>query len=279
MARYAIGDIQGCYDELRELLRALRFSADRDRLWFVGDLVNRGPKSVAVLRFVRDLGANAITVLGNHDLHLLAVALGGGARKLKRGDTLDDILHARDRDRLLDWLLARPLAHFDAHCGDLLVHAGLVPQWSAADVVRLAREVEAALANDATAVFAGMYGDQPDTWSEALAGIARTRFVINALTRLRVCTADGRMDLAHKGPPGAVAPPLAPWFTFGDRRTRGARVICGHWSALGFSDSHGVVAIDTGCVWGGALTALALDDPEAAPLQIACGAYQGIDEL
>jgi len=273
MPRYAVGDIQGCYDELRELLRALGFSADRDELWFVGDLVNRGPQSVEVLRFVRDLGANATTVLGNHDLHLLAVALGSGGRQLKRGDTLDAVLAARDRDRLLEWLLSRPLAHLDATHGDLLVHAGLVPQWRASDAARLAAEVSAALAADAAAVFAQMYGNQPDTWSDALEGAARRRFVINALTRLRYCTADGRMDLSQKGPPGEVASPLAPWFTFGDARSRGARVICGHWSALGFSDCNGVVALDTGCVWGGALTALPLDEPDTRPIAIACRAH------
>ncbi|MGE3665160.1 MAG: symmetrical bis(5'-nucleosyl)-tetraphosphatase, partial [Steroidobacteraceae bacterium] len=258
---------------LRDLLRALHFSADRDELWFVGDLVNRGPQSVEVLRFVRDLGANAVTVLGNHDLHLLAVALGSG-RQAKQGDTLEGVLGAHDRDPLLEWLLARPLAHFDAARGDLLVHAGLVPQWRAIDAARLAAEVGAVLAHDAPALFAQMYGNQPDTWSEALEGAARHRFVINALTRLRYCTAGGRMDLAQKGPPGDVAPPLAPWFTFGDARSRGARVICGHWSALGYSDSHGVIAIDTGCVWGGALTALPLDDPHAQPVGVACRAYR-----
>lgn len=279
MPRYAIGDVQGCYEELRALLRALRFSADRDELWFVGDLVNRGPQSVEVLRFVRSLGAGAIAVLGNHDLHLLAVAFGAGGRKMKRGDTLDDVLAARDRDRLLEWLLARPLAHLDAAHGDLLVHAGLVPQWRATDAVRLAREVGEALAEDPAVVFAEMYGNQPDTWSETLEGAARRRFVINALTRLRYCTAGGRMDLTQKGAPGEVTPPLAPWFTFGDARSRGARVICGHWSALGYSDRNGVIAIDTGCVWGGALSGLRLDDPAASPLAIACRAYQPVGEV
>jgi bis(5'-nucleosyl)-tetraphosphatase (symmetrical) len=274
LSRYAIGDVQGCHDELLALLRALRFSADRDQLWFVGDLVNRGPQSLEVLRFVRDIGANAVTVLGNHDLHLLAVALGGGARKAKHGDTLEEVLAAPDRDRLLEWLLARPLAHLDAARGDLLVHAGLVPQWRAIDAARLAAEVGAALARDAPAVFAQMYGNEPDTWSDALSGPARHRFVINALTRLRYCTAEGRMDLKEKGPPGEVAPPLAPWFSFGDARSRGARVICGHWSALGYSDRNGVAAIDTGCVWGGALTALPLDDPDARPVGIACRGHR-----
>lgn len=278
MPRYAIGDVQGCYDELRELLRALRFTADRDQLWFVGDLVNRGPKSTEVLRFVRDLGEGAVTVLGNHDLHLLAVALGRAGRKLKRGDTLDGVLAAHDRDRLLEWLLSRQLAHFDAARGDLLVHAGLVPQWRAIDAVRLAREVEQALALDASAVLAGMYGNQPDKWNEALEDADRRRFVINALTRLRYCTADGRMDLSQKGAPHEVAAPLAPWFTFGNARSRGARVICGHWSALGYSSRNGVVAIDTGCVWGGALTALPLDGPDGAPLHLACSAYQEVGD-
>jgi len=276
MARYAIGDIQGCHDELRELLRMLRFSSDRDELWFVGDLVNRGPKSLEVLRLVRDLGGNATTVLGNHDLHLLAVALGRGTRKLRRGDTLDAVLAARDCDRLLEWLLARPLAHHDARHGDLLVHAGLVPQWRAADAVRLAHEVGQALAADAPAVLGGMYGNQPDTWDEDLEGMDRWRFVINALTRLRFCTPGGRMDLTQKAAPGDVPAPLAPWFSHGSARSRGARVICGHWSALGYSKRNGVIAIDTGCVWGGALTALALDDPRPRPLQLACRAYQGI---
>ncbi len=278
MARYAIGDVQGCYDELRALLAALGFLADRDELWFVGDLVNRGPQSLDVLRFVRDLGAGARCVLGNHDLHLLAVALGHGGRRLKRGDTLDAVLGAPDRERLLEWLLTRPLAHHDAARGDLLVHAGLVPQWRAVDAARLAHEVEQALAHDAPAVFGQMYGNDPDTWSESLAGAARRRFVINALTRLRYCTAEGRMDLSQKGAPGTAALPLAPWFTFGDVQSRGARVICGHWSTLGYSASHGVVAIDTGCVWGGALTALPLDDPGAPPVQTACRAYQGIED-
>ncbi|MGD9599754.1 MAG: symmetrical bis(5'-nucleosyl)-tetraphosphatase [Steroidobacteraceae bacterium] len=278
MARYAIGDVQGCYDELRTLLAALDFRADRDELWFVGDLVNRGPRSLEVLRFVRDLGEGAHCVLGNHDLHLLAVALGHGERRLKRGDTLDAVLGARDRERLLEWLLARPLAHHDSARGDLLVHAGLVPQWRAIDAARLAREVELAIARDAPAVFGQMYGNEPDTWSESLAGAARLRFVINALTRLRYCTARGRMDLAQKGAPGTVPPPLAPWFTFGDAESRGARVICGHWSTLGYSASRGVIAIDTGCVWGGALTALPLDDPGAPPVRTACRAYQGIED-
>jgi bis(5'-nucleosyl)-tetraphosphatase (symmetrical) len=272
MARYAIGDVQGCHDELRALLTALRFSSDRDELWFVGDLVNRGPQSLEVLRFVRALGENAVVVLGNHDLHLLAVAFDGG-RRLRRHDTLDAVLAATDREPLLEWLLARPLAHLDAQRGELLVHAGLVPQWTATKAMALAREVEAALARDAQAMFRDMYGDEPNRWSERLAGADRLRFIVNTLTRLRFCTPDGRVDLRFKGAPGDAPAPLAPWFEHGDRRSRGARVVCGHWSTLGFLDRDDVLAIDTGCVWGGALTAVRLD-AASAPMSVPCAGCQ-----
>ena len=277
MTRYAIGDVQGCYEELRALVARLGFKSDCDELWFTGDLVNRGPKSLEVLRYVRSLGHNAITVLGNHDLHLLAMAL-GSKRKLKSGDTLDEILHARDRDVLLEWLLARPLVHFDAGHGDLLVHAGLVPQWNAGTAVELAREVESALATDARALFDQMYGDQPDRWSASLIGTDRLRFAINVFTRMRICTREGRIDLKMKGPPSAVRLPWRPWFEFENRQSRDVRVIFGHWSALGLVRSHGVIALDTGCVWGGTLTALDLDTQAAQPVSTGCKAYQSIGE-
>lgn len=276
VARYAIGDIQGCYDELRELLASLRYSSDRDELWFVGDLVNRGPKSLEVLRFVRSLGAAATVVLGNHDLHLLAVALGSDARGLRRGDTLDAVLAARDRDVLLEWLLTRPLAHHDEASGDLLIHAGLVPQWNAAEAARLAREVERALATDARDLFDHMYGDRPDRWSAGLEGHERLRFIVNALTRLRYCTREGRVDLRFKGAPHEVEAPLAPWFSFGDRTSRGARIICGHWSAIGYRDTGDVVLLDSGCVWGGSLTALRLDGAPRPPVSVGCAGYSAI---
>lgn len=272
MARYAIGDVQGCYDELRALLQRIRFSTDRDELWFVGDLVNRGPKSLDVLRFVRSLADNAVVVLGNHDLHLLAVAW-GEERKLKRGDTLTDILAAPDREPLLEWVASRKLAHFDTRRGDLLVHAGLVPQWTAARAAALAKEVERALRSDPLALLADMYGNKPDQWDDALRGNERLRFIINVFTRLRFCTPEGRVDLKHKGPPEGAEPPLAPWFTFGDASTRGARVISGHWSTLGFHRAHGVVALDTGCVWGDRLTAYDLD-AESEPICEPCRSYQ-----
>jgi bis(5'-nucleosyl)-tetraphosphatase (symmetrical) len=269
VTRYAIGDLQGCDQELRALLKLLKFSADRDRLWFVGDLVNRGPGSLETLRLVRALGDNAIVVLGNHDLHLLAVA--HGAERKRKSDTLDALLSAPDRDALLGWLSTRALAH--AEGSDLMVHAGLVPQWSARQALSLAREVEAALARDPRALFAHMYGNEPDRWRDDLKGEERLRFVINVLTRLRVCTPAGRVDLTMKGEPPPPPSPLRPWFEIENRQSRDARIIFGHWSALGFVQRDGVVGLDTGCVWGGALTAFDLDR-ERAPISLACGAHQ-----
>jgi len=274
VTRYAIGDVQGCHEELRALLGSLKFSADRDRLWFVGDLVNRGPRSLETLRLVRALGDNALVVLGNHDLHLLAVM--HGVRPKRRTDTLDAVLAAPDREALAEWLLTRPLAMSEA--GDLLVHAGVVPQWTVATTLGLAREVESALRRDPRPLFEGMYGDAPDTWSPALAGMERLRFAINVLTRMRLCTADGRIDLTLKGAPPPPPSPLRPWFTFSRRATRGNRIIFGHWSALGLVQSHGVLGLDTGCVWGGALTAIDLDAAHAAPVEVPCGGYQRPDE-
>jgi bis(5'-nucleosyl)-tetraphosphatase (symmetrical) len=210
-------------------------------------------------------------VLGNHDLHLLALALGGEAPR--KGDTLDEVLAAPDRDALLEWLLNRPLAHFDRERGDLLVHAGLVPQWTVAQALVLAREVEDALRRDARAFLEQMYGDQPNRWQEGLAGAQRLRFTVNVLTRLRMCTADGRIDLKVKGPPREARSELRPWFEIEGRASRDARVIFGHWSALGYVNAHGVVGLDTGCVWGGALTAFNLDRAEP-PVSLACSGYR-----
>jgi bis(5'-nucleosyl)-tetraphosphatase (symmetrical) len=263
LARYAIGDVQGCYRELRALLERLKFSSDRDELWFVGDLVNRGPQSLEVLRYVRALGDNAVTVLGNHDLHLLALAH-DKKRKRRSSDTLDAIFDAPDRDAIIEWLLARPLAHFDAAHADLMVHAGVVPQWTAALTVALAGEVGTALERDPREFLERMYGDRPDMWSCDLDGMERLRFAVNAMTRMRLCTADGRIDLKMKGPPNEARLPFRPWFEHEARLTRDVRVIFGHWSALGLIQAHGVVALDSGCVWGGSLTALDLDGHTAA---------------
>ena len=272
MTRYAIGDIQGCYAELRELLARVNFSADRDQVWFVGDLVNRGPQSLEVLRFVRSLGDNAITVLGNHDLHLLAIAC--GTQNRRKHDTLDAIFTAHDRDEILGWLISRPLAHYDR--GDLMVHAGVVPQWTVSTTLQLAREVEMALGTDPRALFDNMYGDEPRRWSDSLTGMERLRFAINVLTRLRVCTNDGEVDLKMKGKPPKGRSHLRPWFDVESRWTSSVRIVFGHWSALGLTIRRDVVGLDSGCVWGGQLTALNLDTNQT-PVAVPCTGYQSPD--
>jgi bis(5'-nucleosyl)-tetraphosphatase (symmetrical) len=262
MALYAIGDVQGCFEPLQRLLTKLSFDVKRDRVWFTGDLVNRGPNSLDVLRFVVNLGHNAVTVLGNHDLHLLAVA--AGAASIRPGDTIDDILRAPDRDALLEWLSHRPLLHQDEAAGYSLVHAGLLPDWDLSTAAACAREVETeirALGAKATAFYRRMYGNTPDRWEPRLTGFERWRLIINVFTRLRFCTADGRIDPAFKGAPGSQPPSLIPWFQHPQRRTRADRIVFGHWSALGHYDADGVIGLDTGCVWGNCLTAVRLDAP------------------
>jgi bis(5'-nucleosyl)-tetraphosphatase (symmetrical) len=269
MAIYAIGDVQGCDAELGALLGAIRFSADRDRLWFVGDLVNRGPESLHALRRIRALGDAATVVLGNHDLHLLAVAL--GQARSRNDDTLGDILAAPDRDALLEWLRSRPLLHHDQDLNLLLLHAGLAPQWDLATAKSCAREVESALRNDPTGLFKQLYGDEPSRWNDRLEGADRLRFAVNCFTRLRYVDADGRLALRAKGSPKkSQAQSLIPWFEAPGALWRGPRVVFGHWSTLGFFTNADVLGLDTGCVWGGRLTALRLDLPDAAPIQVGC---------
>lgn len=256
MAVYAIGDVQGCFDALRALLDKLRYDPAADTLWFTGDLVNRGPQSLEVLRLLASL-PKLHTVLGNHDLHLLAVASGLPVRK---NDTFDDVLNAPDRDALLDWLRTRPLLVHDEQLGYTLVHAGLLPQWDLATARGLAAEAEHAIAGSAhSALFAHMYGDTPDQWRDDLIGWGRLRVIINAFTRLRYCDAQGRMNLHAKGRPGTQPPHLLPWFEVPGRKTRSARLVFGHWSTLGVCAHDGVVALDSGCLWGGSLTAARLD--------------------
>lgn len=270
MATYAIGDVQGCCDELELLLERLRFDPNTDRLWFVGDLVNRGPRSLDVLRLVRKLGPAAITVLGNHDLHLLAAALIPGQR-LKPKDTLGAIFSAPDRDELLEWLRTRPILHHDPDLNYTMFHAGLPAAWDFATARGCANELEAALRDDAAAteLFERMYGDQPDRWSNDLAGVDRLRFITNCFTRLRFVRRDGRLALKHKGAIADAPADLMPWFRAPDRRTRDLRIVCGHWSALGYYEGDGVLSIDTGCVWGSTLCAARLDQ-RAAPIHVPC---------
>lgn len=265
MAIYAIGDVQGCDTELQQLLEKIAFDPAADQLWFVGDLVNRGPQSLAALRRIRALGTAAVTVLGNHDLHLLAVAAGHG--KLHPSDTLDEILRAPDRDELLHWLRQRPLLHQAE--GYTLVHAGLLPDWTVAQAAKLAREVEDVLRGpDWRDFFAQMYGNQPAAWEEKLHGYKRLRLIVNALTRLRVCTIDGAMEFKFKGEKADIPPDCQPWFAVPWRASRQDNVVFGHWSALGLQLEPHLLALDTGCVWGGPLTAVRLHDRQV--FQVNC---------
>ncbi len=264
MSIYAIGDIQGCYQELLDLLDKINFNQNSDQLLFTGDLVNRGPCSLEVIRFVKALGNTAVTVLGNHDLHLLAVA--HNAVSPHRNDTLDDILLARDRQELLDWLRTLPFIHTDQSTGFNLLHAGLAPQWNLKQAKKLAHEVEHALqGRDYVEFLHHMYGNQPDHWSDDLEGRDRLRVIINAYTRLRYCDGKGRFALKEKGPPGSQPEKYLPWFAIPDRKTKNEKIIFGHWSTVHLGNiknfgNYNVYPLDTGCLWGGSLTALRLED-------------------
>lgn len=272
MAVYAIGDIQGCHDQLTQLLEKIKFKDDRDRLWFTGDLVNRGPKSLQSLRLIKSMGANATVVLGNHDLHLLATAY----NHLKPGkkDTLDDILAAPDREALFTWLRSRPLIHVDTDLGLAMVHAGLHPDWSLDKAQSLAREVSSVLNSDKHIDFyRHMYGDKPRSWSEELNGWARLRFITNIFTRLRYCDKTGKTRLNTKGAPGTQPKGLYPWFKIKSRRTKNDRIIFGHWSTLALLSDYtfnNVYPLDTGCLWGGRLTALRIDEMPYSRISIDC---------
>jgi bis(5'-nucleosyl)-tetraphosphatase (symmetrical) len=258
MALYLIGDVQGCHDAFTRLLQALDFSPSRDTLFLLGDLINRGPDNVGVLRRLRDLGSSARCLLGNHDLHLLALAR--GLARLKRGDTVQDVLDAPDRHELLHWLQQQSLALQHDNC--LMVHAGVLPSWTAQQTLALAAEVETVLRGpDAETFFHHMYGNQPDRWRDDLQGPDRWRVIVNGLTRLRFCTPEGQMDFdAKQGLEDAPAGHL-PWFDVPTRRTQDVCVVFGHWSTLGGMDRPDVKCLDTGCVWGGTLTAWSLQAP------------------
>jgi bis(5'-nucleosyl)-tetraphosphatase (symmetrical) len=271
MALYAIGDVQGCDTELGALLGALRFKVDSDRLWFVGDLVNRGPESLAVLRRIRSMGDAATVTLGNHDLHLLAVAF--GSAQTRSDDTLSETLAAPDRDALLEWLAARPLFHEDHALNVCMLHAGLAPQWDLKLTRQCAREFETALQSDPGKLFKHLYGDQPDRWDDVRGAEERLRFIANCFTRLRYVDAGGRLMLRAKGSPKkSQGKALIPWFEAAEARWRGPRIVFGHWSTLGFFNNADVTGLDTGCVWGGSLTALRLDEADAKPVQVPCSA-------
>lgn len=269
MAIYAIGDIQGCYDPFRELLDALRFDPDRDTLWLTGDLVNRGPKSLKTLRFVKSLGEAAITVLGNHDLHLLA--LGAGQVKLgSRFQTLRKTLQAKDSDEILDWIRHLPLAHYNKSLDTLLVHAGTHPLWNAKRTLAHAAEVEDVLRGKKYAALLGkMYGNSPSKWSDDLAGYKRLRFIINCLTRMRMVTNKSHLNFSHNASPYRARNNLVPWFDVEEPAWSGTRVVFGHWSALGLIVMPNLISLDTGCVWGRQLTAVRIDSRLPRVIQVA----------
>jgi len=270
MAIYAIGDIQGCYDQLRRLLDTLSFDPARDEVWFVGDLVNRGPDSLKTLRFVKSLDDSAITVLGNHDLHLLA--LGAGNMRQEKKSNLDPVLRASDRDELLNWLRHRPLMHYDARKNFALIHAGLPPQWDLMDALECAHEVETVLQSPSYEDYLhAMYGDEPARWSRSLTGMDRLRFITNCFTRLRYCQTDGTLALREKGRPGAQRSANLPWFAVPGRATSDIRIIFGHWSTLGYATKHNTWSLDSGCVWNGKLTAIQVQKKKPIePISISC---------
>ena len=261
MSTYVIGDVQGCFKSLLALLNLIEFRPQHDHLWFVGDLVNRGPDSLSVLRFLLDLPHPPIVVLGNHDLHLLAVYY--GQSQLRPSDTIQTILEAHDSELLCDWLRKKPLIYLDEQYGYTLLHAGLPPQWTSLQAKQYANEVESLLVSDEhKTFFAHMYGEAPHEWNEALTGWKRLRFIVNALTRIRFCTLEGQLDFLHKSVLGSQPKDLYPWFEIPNRASASEKILFGHWAALGRQPSlmPNIISLDTGCIWGRQLTAMRLED-------------------
>lgn len=281
MAVYAIGDVQGCLEPLQRLLDKLRFDPAADHLWFCGDLVNRGGQSLEVLRLIKSLDIHSHVVLGNHDLSLLAISMRREDEQRKVNAELQRVLFAEDREELLDWLRKRPLMHVDAARGWAMVHAGLAPKWTIRLARQRAHEVEARLHSpDYRKLLRGMFGNQPDTWSPKLNGVDRMRAIINVFTRMRFCSPKGTIAFDAKGRPGTQKPGLYPWFDVPGHAQRELRIVCGHWSTLGLSMTNQVFSIDTGCVWGGPLTALQLDAEWPRVIQVLgkAGAKPGLVE-
>lgn len=257
MADWAIGDIQGCYKELRKLCKKIGFRPGKDRLWLVGDLVNRGPQSLETLQYLADLGDSAEIVLGNHDLHLLAIR--AGTTTQRGGDTLSEVLNSQDADPLLDWLQSKPLVKAHEDGKHVMLHAGMVPQWSIADALAYSDEIHAVLTKKKSKkYFRDMYGNTPNLWQDKLSGADRWRFITNTLTRLRYCSEDGQLELKHKGPPIlATTETIKPWYEWRPKDESHC-LLTGHWSALGLRQTDNHISLDTGCVWGGHLTAYCL---------------------
>jgi len=274
MTTYAIGDVQGCYRQLKELLMKLNFKSDKDRLWFAGDIVNRGPDSLKVIRFIRSLEGNAITVLGNHDLHLLALAHGFGKQSKK--DTLQPILKANDSDAILSWLSHQPLVHYQQKHHVCLVHAGIYPQWSLAEILNYNTEMQTILqGNHASFFFENMYGDKPSKWANDLSGWDRLRFITNCFTRMRYINNDLKLKLKEKGAPGKQDASIHPWFEF-ERVEKELNIVFGHWSTLSNPQIEHLYPLDTGCLWGGELTALKISKKLKKFISVKCPKTQPI---
>lgn len=270
MAIYAIGDLQGCYDPFRRLLDAIDFDPAKDTLWLTGDLVNRGPNSLGVLRLVSKLGDAVVSVLGNHDLHLLALSERPKRSALRKRFSISYILDAPDAPELLHWLRQRPLLHYDKRMNKVLVHAGILPRWSIRKARERAAEVEVEIRGEGFHdLMLHLYGNEPKLWRKSLEGIPRHRFIVNVFTRMRLLTSRGGLDLKTKGTPQSGGRFRHPWFELPHKRGD-TEVVFGHWSALGFLRDHGVIGLDTGCVWGRSLTALRLDVADAQPVHVPC---------
>lgn len=275
MSIYAIGDVQGCFDELMALVEKISFNPKSDKLWFVGDLVNRGPKSLETLRWVKSLGEHATTVLGNHDLHLLAAH--AKVKPVSKSSSLAPVLRASDADGLLDWLRYRPLVHYDAEIKIAMIHAGLVPQWNIENALARAKEVEDILRSENYIDFLkNMYGNSPDSWNDSLSGWGRLRVITNSFTRLRYCDQFGVMSLTDKGPIGTQNQGMLPWYEINSRKSKNTKIVFGHWSALGYLEKNNVIATDTGCLWGGSLTAVSIDETPIRKFQVKCKAKRVI---
>jgi len=269
MATYAIGDIQGCYDDLLRLLEKIKFDSVTDTLWFCGDIINRGPKSLETIRYIKELGNNAVTILGNHDLHFLAVAY--VTDKPSRHDTFSDILKAPDREELVNWLRSQKLFHYDTELNISMVHAGIPPDWTVQDSIGYSAEMESVLQqNNPFDFFKHMYGNQPHEWNDTLTGWDRYRYITNVFTRMRFCDLAGRPDFKYKNDIGTQPEHLTPWFMHDNRLTKNDEIIFGHWSTLTNIKTENIYALDTGCLWGGQLTALKIEADDRQLIQVEC---------
>lgn len=278
MATYVIGDVQGCFDELQELVDYISFNPKKDQLWFVGDLVNRGPKSLETLRWIKSLGKAAVTVLGNHDLHLLAAH--AGAKEISSSSSLNPTLQAKDIDELVAWLRNQPLMAYNKPLKFVMVHAGLAPQWSIKDAANYAKEVESILRSKKYKEFLyHMYGDQPDHWDGRLKGWSRLRTITNFLTRMRYCNNKGVMSFTENGPPGTQTPGMKPWYEISSRKSQDTTIAFGHWSTLGHTHEHNIISTDTGCLWGGQLTAIEIGREKLNIYQLECEAKREVPRI